>query len=147
MVYAINFIKNIKINTEVNEAKFEIGGEIISEISEKIGKVAAKIILEEGNLQYGQKHITFKHGKELEQLGMSALDFVKMVCTSFNEIREGNDRSVFLIVKNGLSKVVVVGLTYKFETGYYSVQTASPMNTRYLKKKKLLWERTAPLLP
>ena len=88
------------------------------------------------------KHISEDHAKELEKVGLTAIDFVKFVVDNYNEIRLGKTNELFLVVKNGLTKVAVIRMHY--EKGYYIVETASIMRNSFINKKELIWlkERT-----
>jgi len=121
---------------------FEIVGEVSGEIAKAINYQPAKIIANEKSIE----HIVEEHNKELQSLGISATDFIKLITVNFNEIRQGKGESIFLIVRNEeKSNVAVVELKFIYESNYYLVMTATPMRNNYLKNKKLLWQRSAPV--
>jgi len=113
-------------------------GKLNQTIAEKIEKTSAKIVMNEQSI----KHISEDHAKELEKVGLTAIDFVKFVVDNYNEIRLGKTNELFLVVKNGLTKVAVIRMHY--EKGYYIVETASIMRNSFINKKELIWlkERT-----
>ncbi len=122
--------------------EFDVVGEITQEIAEIIRNKPDKIIANEKSIT----HVDKKHSKELEALGLNPLDYIKIITINFNVIRQGKNNSIFLIVEDEhKSNIAVVELTYKYDGEYYLVMTATPMRNSYLKNKKLLWQRNAPI--
>jgi len=82
-------------------------------------------------------HIHTYHGKELEKLGLSALEFVEIIISKFNEVYEGRENRKLLVVKgNDKSHYAVVELTFDDEK--YKIKTAISVETKRLSKWKLL---------
>lgn len=120
-------------------------GEISEYIAKEVGIVAGEIFIETDNPKIGIKHIEASHHKELAQLGLTAEDFVKIICRDFNEIKEGYNNRLLLVKNNGTPKVVVVEL--EFDGQAYNLISASPRNKRYLEKKRTLWRGLHPPHP
>ncbi len=86
-------------------------------------------------------HISKDHHKELAIIGMTAFDFVKYICSNFNELRKGTGNSVLLAVNRPrVSNVAAVEICKeeKNNKDVYKIKTATLMNTRQLCLKKLL---------
>lgn len=123
-----------------------IFGSIPYSIAQKIGRMSADIVLN----SEGYEHISVNHGKELRQLGMTVIDFVKFIIDNYNEIRTDNKRALFLIVENkdkDMANAAIIRLNYKEENEkrVYYIETASPFRKKWLSKKELLWKGTHPL--
>lgn len=85
-------------------------------------------------------HIANKHAKEIENLGFSVIDYVKMIVNSFNCVYAGTDDSVLLVVYNPrLSHAAAIRLNYVTKKGVWEVRTAQPRLTKNFGKKKSLW--------
>lgn len=85
-------------------------------------------------------HISNVHRKELEQLGMSALDYVQFVANNFNQIRQGSEDSLLLVVYNKkLSHTAAIALNYSLKKEFWEVKTAQPRRISEIERKKLLW--------
>ena len=125
-------LKLIGLNGPVKKLKV---GEITPEISRFIKRQNGEIFLEEDRVFHIDDE---KHKREIEAIGLSIADFVKLVCENFNEIRQGNGRSILLVQNSGKKLVAAVKLVVG---DYYTVSTALPMRTKYLTKKKLLWSQ------
>ena len=86
------------------------------------------------------KHIQLQHGEELEALGIAPIDFVKLICNNFNEIRQGSGDSVLLIINNSnLTYVAGIALNYSLEKDFWEIKTAEPRRLRTIKNKALIW--------
>lgn len=127
---------NLKGISEMDEIAV---GYISENISKKIHRVAGEVIMNQQSLQ----HISEFHAKELKNVGMTAIDFVKFIVNNFNEIRKGRTNELFLIVKNGLSKIAIIRMNY--EKGKYIVETATVMRSSFINKKELLWSKERTL--
>ncbi len=68
-------------------------GRITMPIAKAARMKAADIYVDENHI----KHVAGKHKRELSQLGISAVDIVKLVASSFNRIYKA-DRGCFFIV-------------------------------------------------
>lgn len=86
------------------------------------------------------KHIQLQHGKELQLLGIAPVNFVSLICSSFNEIRKGTDESVLLIMVNqNLTYVAGICLNFSVKEGFWEIKTAQPRRLKTIKNKALLW--------
>ncbi len=144
--YQVTQNKNLS-GMENNE--FEIVGEISNEIANQIAISAGKIIIENGNDQWGYIHMQ-KHSKEYNKILMSVLDYIKFVCANFNQIRIDNDvktnENIILVYKNGYAKVMYIQLKKIEDSDFWSISSGFPkLYSRIEKKSKLLWERIAPV--
>ena len=115
-------------------------GEITEAISKAIRRQKRYIYLESEDDKKGTLKIERTHAKEISKTGLSSIDFVKLVCTYFNEIYSDNKGAILLVYKNGVDKVAVVRLTIN---DYYTVITAFPIRRNWLKVKRLLWSKGA----
>lgn len=94
-------------------------------------------------------HIPNVHKKELEQLGIDALDYIKFIVENFTEIRSGSGNSYLLIGPHksaNLKNVAAITLEYLAvvdENGvshYWEVRTAQPRPIKRIEKRKLVWK-------
>lgn len=84
-------------------------------------------------------HIYNYHAVELELLGMSAFDFVKLVVDNFNTIYKGSGNSYLLVVQEKeKSKQAAIQLIAFGKKNKYQIKTATPIETKRLYNKKLL---------
>ena len=75
------------------------------------------------------------------KLGLSALDFVKLICANFNEIRKGTGNSYLLVILNKkLAFVAAIDLNYSIKKGFWEAKTAEPRRVTAVLKKALIWE-------
>ena len=92
-------------------------------------------------------HITTKHGKELQQLGIDAFVYVNSILENSNEIRKGHTQDTFLFVVKTLPFTqetimqcavveLVVGLVNKKKV--YKIKTAYPAIMGRLSKSELV---------
>lgn len=86
------------------------------------------------------KHIENKHGNELAKVGMSALEFITMVCNQFNQIRKTRDGVILVIYNENLSYTAIIELQYLGDKDFWEVKTAGPRRTPTVEKKVLIWE-------
>lgn len=114
-------------------------GRLRSNIAKSIGVKCADIYISDSYIE----HIKKRHGKELAQLGMSAIDFVKFVITNFNQVRKGSNNSLLLVVYGERkSKVAAISLNYSLEEeGFWEVKTAQPRLTTRIENFKILWNK------
>lgn len=87
-------------------------------------------------------HIYDKHSKELSQLGMDTLGYVKYIASNFIEIRKGSGISFLLVSPHNskdLRNVAAISIEYNDEGEYWEVSTAQPRSVDALGKKKLIW--------
>ena len=86
-------------------------------------------------------HITNRHGKELESIGMTAFDFVKFIVDNYNEIYKGTGNSFLLAVRREhISDVAAIELHRECVRGkeLYKINTATPIKEKQLCLKKML---------
>lgn len=112
-------------------------GRISLSVAKKCHIKAADIYVNMGHI----KHIYGKHSKELNLLAISPIGLVKMVCRSFNEIREGSHGSLLLILNDSeLPKVAAIELSYADKFEFWEVKTAQPRKVEAVVKKTLIWK-------
>ncbi|MBQ7531714.1 MAG: hypothetical protein IJT12_08390, partial [Paludibacteraceae bacterium] len=81
------------------------------------------------------------HGKELRTIGLTAFDFVKFICSSYNEVRKGEGNSMLLFVhRPHTSNMAAIEVHKEFIQGrsVYKINTAAPIDTKQLCLKELL---------
>ncbi|MGN0186154.1 MAG: hypothetical protein ACI392_00190 [Paludibacteraceae bacterium] len=92
-------------------------------------------------------HITEKHGRELQRLGLDALLYVGSIISNSNEIRKGNTHNTFLFIvkthpfdKDTVMNCAVVELSFKIENKrkVYKIKTAYPAIMGRLSKNELV---------
>ena len=105
-------------------------------IARKINKKCADIYLTPNYL----KHIERRHKIELEKVGFTAVDFVKAVVKSYNQIRKGSGDSILLVIFNG-DLNYTAGIDLCLSGDHWEVKTAEPRKTEDIIKRKLLWEK------
>ena len=113
-------------------------GRLKSTIARQAHLKCADIYVSENEI----KHIENKHSVELEQLGLPADVYVKTIINNFNEIREGANGSILLVIfekDNDFHNTAALTLNYSIEEGFWEVKTAQPRNTKNLLKKKKIW--------
>lgn len=89
------------------------------------------------------KHIKNEHGKELEQIGMLPLDYVKFVCENFNQIRERKNNGFLLVVDNKFTPntaIIELNFSLNVKYGFWEIKTAEPRRSSTVKKSALIWE-------
>lgn len=91
------------------------------------------------------RHIKKQHGIELGQIGLSPLNFVKMVCASFDRIYKDRKTNVLYLViwDETITKTAVIGLNYIGKTGFWEIKTAAPFRTTVFKTKSSVWVKGA----
>lgn len=90
------------------------------------------------------RHIMQKHGVELNSLGISSIDFVKMILVNYNRIYAGSDDSIILVVyndKTNLHSAAALKLNYIVKKGIWEIKTAQPRSTRDLERRKRIWQQ------
>ena len=111
-------------------------GRLKMTIARKINKKCADIYLTPNYL----KHIERRHKTELEKVGFTAVDFVKAVVKSYNQIRKGSGDSILLVIFNG-DLNYTAGIDLCLSGDHWEVKTAEPRKTEDIIKRKLLWEK------
>ena len=114
-------------------------GRITLPIARKAHVKCADIMIDNRHIE----HINKKHGVELDSLGISAIDFVKMIATTFEEIRQAPNDALDLVTTNSEGKnfVAVVTLNFNYKKQFWEIRTAIPVRTAVVKSRKLLWKR------
>ena len=89
------------------------------------------------------KHVAGKHKKELDKLGFTALDFIRVVVNGYNEIREAKDGTYYLanVINENSTYTAIIGLNYIESKKFWEIKTAIPIRTAVINKKKLIWKR------
>lgn len=78
-------------------------------------------------------HIKNKHNRELQKIGLTPFDFVKFICSNFNELREGSNNSILLVVhRQHTSNIAAIEVYKSMEMGkyVYKINTATPINSK-----------------
>ena len=124
------FVKKKSVEKEIKVGRLKLT------IARKINKKCADIYLTPNYL----KHIERRHKTELEKVGFSAVDFVKAVVKSYNQIRKGSGDSILLVIFNG-DLNYTAGIDLCLSGDHWEVKTAEPRKTEDIIKRKLLWEK------
>ena len=114
-------------------------GRISMPIAKQARVKCADIMIDNRHIE----HINKKHKMELDTLGISAMDFVKLIVTTFGEIRQAPNDALDLVTTNteGKNYVAVVTLNYNYKKKFWEIRTALPVRTAVVKSRKLLWKR------
>ena len=114
-------------------------GRITMPIARQAHVKCADIMIDNRHIE----HINKKHRVELDTLGISAIDFVKLIVTSFGEIRQAPDDALDLVATNaeGKNLVAVITLNHNYKRRFWEIRTALPMRTAVVNSRKLLWKR------
>lgn len=100
---------------------------------------------------HGRLHISARHGDEIRGRGFSDIDsYIRHIFRNMNQIRQdeakgGHDTGSYFSVHIGdargrKDKHDTAVLHLMKEDGYYRVGTSSAFETKYLEKRKLLWD-------
>jgi hypothetical protein len=118
-------------------------GRLKTTIAKSIHRKSADIYISENHLQ----HIYKRHSAELDALGLTNIEFVRLIINGFNQIREGKNEALLLVIYNSESnaKVVVIELNLALKKKFYEVKTATAYRKENINKKTLLWQKSAPL--
>lgn len=103
------------------------------------------------------RHIKKRHNGELEQLGITALGYIRAILSNYNRIYgdKPNQKSIrpavhFAIYNTMLSHVAIVVLNLAPNQGFWEINSAHPINIKELEKYPLLYKKrnaeTASLL-
>jgi hypothetical protein len=114
-------------------------GRISMSIARQAHVKCADIMIDNRHIE----HINKKHRVELDTLGISAIEFVKLIISTFGEIRQAPDDALDLVATNSEGKkfVAVVTLNYNYKKKFWEIRTALPVRTAVVNSRKLLWER------
>lgn len=94
------------------------------------------------NKYHLETHIPDRHYKEISQLGMDPLAYVKYIATNFTEIRYGAAKSFFLVSPHNnkeYKNVAAISMEYVDDGDYWEVCTAQPRSVKRLEKRDLIW--------
>lgn len=112
-------------------------GRITMTVARKAHIKAADIYVSENYL----RHITNRHTSELAELGISAFDFVTLICNNFNQVRKGSGDSYLLVIYNpDLPLVAAISLNFSVRKGFWEIKTAEPRRCSTVEKSALIWE-------
>lgn len=113
-------------------------GRLRMTIARAIGRRCADIYISDNHL----KHIANAHSKELAQLGIGALENVKLVTASYNQIRQGSGTSLLLVIySEEHHHTAAIDLNYSTKKGVWGMKTAQPRRNRDIDNRKLLWKK------
>lgn len=116
----------------------------LGEISKSIEK-QTKGLIKSGDIcinDYHIEHISKDHQKELSQLGIEPLGYIKYIVNNYIEIREGSAKSFLLVGPHHsieYRNVAAITMEYVSDGEYWEVCTAQPRNIKRLEKRKLIW--------
>ncbi len=84
-------------------------------------------------------HIGKEHIQELTQLNITAYDYVKLICSNFNEIRKGTGNSIMLIRRNPIPPhdTCCIRLEYNIPKNTWFIKTAQPRE--HVENRQLIW--------
>jgi hypothetical protein len=114
-------------------------GRISRTVAKQSGLQCADIYLSEDYL----KHISGKHIREIEKVGLTPEDFIRCIAKEYNRIVKGSDDSIMLVVyrKNkGLHYAAALRLIYVNSSNLWKVTTAGVRRTTDIEKRKVFWE-------
>ena len=118
----------------------------------KIGRInmtrAKAAHIEAGDIKINKNHIYHvagKHKAELHRLGLSSIDFIKMIVDNYNEIREAKNGAYYLgmYVNGDYAFTAIISLNYNEKKKFWEIKTAIPMRTAVFIKKTLIWKKGA----
>lgn len=114
-------------------AGYMIVGRITQPVARTISMPAGYIYVNRSN-----QHLK-KHESQTKENG---LDLIKYVAANYNQIRQGSEGSLLLVVySEELSKVIAVQLYTQSESNFYIAKTALVMSKSKLIGKSILWEK------
>jgi hypothetical protein len=102
---------------------------------------AAYILIDSNHL----KHIDKNHNKELQNLGLNAIDFVNIIINSFTRIYKDKKTGAYYLAVyvEKYTNAAVVELSYCEKTEFWAIKTAAPFRTAFFNNKLLVWEKGA----
>ena len=125
--------KSKKTKAGKNLAGYMIVGRITQPVARSISMPAGYIYVNRSN-----QHLK-KHESQTKENG---LDLIKHVAANYNQIRQGSEGSLLLVVySEELSKVIAVQLYTQSESNFYIAKTALVMSKSKLIGKSILWEK------
>ena len=131
---------NIQVELGALPVEYKRIGRINMTIARKARIKAGDIVVHPNYI----RHVNLSHAKELEALGISAIDYISIIANNFNQIRKGTDGSILLVVKNNQKNdVLAAQLTSLIDDkGKYiwEIHTSQPRN-RFSKNQEIIWEK------
>lgn len=118
----------------------------LGEITKSIEK-QTKGLIKSGDIcinDYHIGHISKDHQKELNQIGIDPLGYVKYIVSNFTEIRDSSDNSFILVSPHNSEKlrnVAAISMEYVDDGEYWEICTAQPRSIKRLEKRKLIWSK------
>lgn len=118
----------------------------LGEINKVIEK-QTKGLIKSGDIcinEYHFRHISKDHQKELCQLGMEPLGYIKYIVNNYMEIRAGSAKSFLLVCPHNsveYRNVAAITMEYVTDGKYWEVCTAQPRSVKRLEKKELIWQK------
>jgi hypothetical protein len=120
-------------------------GRISMSVSKKANIMSADICIDSNHII----HIGNEHKKELQQLGITALDFVKIIATSFNRIyQDKKTKALYLVLYTDKksAKSAVIELNFAGKLRWWEIKTATPIRIAFFETKNLIYIKSAPRL-
>lgn len=124
-------------------------GEISADLSKVVGRQAGRIIMKNGDGEYGRVHITNRHNNEITSLGYTVDSFVSEVGKNYNALYKAKSGHLLLAKENGKDYIMFVRLEPSADGDFYNVRTAFASQKRKIKNGldrgdlELLWKKTA----
>jgi hypothetical protein len=120
----------------LKDSNFQKVGRINKRVADKAHIKCADVYIHEN----GIKHIILRHSKELNQLGMTPLLYVKMIMQNYCEIRVGSNGTLLLIVDGkDIKHTTAIELKYVRKFQFWEVRTAQPRSVKDIEKREKLW--------
>ncbi|MDR1739800.1 MAG: hypothetical protein LBR45_03495 [Bacteroidales bacterium] len=119
-------------------------GRITMPIAKAARMKAADIYVDENHI----KHVVSRHSRELKQLGLSAIDIIRLVAGSFNRIYKADRGCYFIVIYNKekeKTKSSVIELNYSAKKEFYEIKNSVPYRTEFFNNKSLLWKKERTL--
>ncbi|MCZ2393269.1 MAG: hypothetical protein LC105_05395 [Chitinophagales bacterium] len=89
------------------------------------------------------RHIANNHKNELAKLGFGVLEYVRLITSNYNQIRQGSEDSILLFIYTDkhLHHVAAISLIFDTKKSVWEIKTAQPRHTKNIEKKKILWQK------
>ena len=111
--------------------EFRKVGRLSPAIAKKIGVKAGDIMID----SHAITHLMKNHKAQLEELGVSAEMFVRMVVATFNMVYSGHEDRLLLVCSDGLTHYNTVVIAIIRNKGFWEVVTACPRRIDFFKNK------------
>ena len=108
----------------------------------KVGEIKIGRGIKGGNILVSNNqlvHIMAKHGLEIEKVGFSVLQFIKTICSDYNQIRSTRDGYILVVYSEHLSKIAIIEINLSLD-GFWEIKTAGPRSSSTIEKKALVWD-------